>query len=103
MDASFNTRGAARILAYTPYPILFCFANDRVIFFGLCRFRAIVCGSNEDFLTANEGDGREYGDEDDEGFYTDEIRVEDLAEELGVNGTLYGETMLGRLKVTKIK
>lgn len=57
-------------------------------------------GGKRYFLTANEGDGREYGDEDTDGFYTDEIRVEDLADELGVNDTMYGETMLGRLKVT---
>ncbi|CAN0549765.1 unnamed protein product, partial [Laminaria digitata] len=55
------------------------------------------------FLTANEGDAREFGDEDDSTFYTDEVRVEDLAEELGLDVTVspYDETNLGRLKVCK--
>eukprot|EP00904_Undaria_pinnatifida_P006682 jgi/Undpi1/3143/HiC_scaffold_15.g06517.m1 len=54
------------------------------------------------FVTANEGDGREYGDEDASNYYTDEIRVEDLAVELGFDATEspYDETNLGRLKVT---
>eukprot|EP00903_Cladosiphon_okamuranus_P012016 g11282.t1 len=54
------------------------------------------------FLTANEGDGREYGEEDTPEFFTDETRVGDLAEELGLNITMspYSEDALGRLKVT---
>lgn len=57
--------------------------------------------TGKDFLTANEGDSREYGDEDDSSFYTDEVRVEDLAVELGLDTTMspYDETNLGRLKV----
>lgn len=55
-----------------------------------------------DFVTANEGDGREYGEENTDTFYTDEIRVEDLAIELGLNDTMYSEANLGRLKVCLI-
>lgn len=54
-----------------------------------------------DFLTANEGDSREYGDEDSDDFYTDEARVEDLAIDLGFDATQspYDDANLGRLKV----
>lgn len=54
-----------------------------------------------DFLTANEGDGREYGEEDTPEFFTDEIRVADLAVELGLDATAhpYTDDALGRLKV----
>ncbi|CBJ25800.1 alkaline phosphatase [Ectocarpus siliculosus] len=59
-------------------------------------------GGRRYFLTANEGDGREYGEEDTEEFFTDEIRVEDLATELGLDATMtpYTPEALGRLKVT---
>lgn len=58
----------------------------------------------EDFLTANEGDAREYGDKDDSSFYTDEVRVEDLVEDLGLDVTMppYDDANLGRLKVGKL-
>lgn len=50
---------------------------------------------------ANEGDSREYGEEDTETFFTDEIRIADLAEEMNVTDILYtDEAQLGRLKVT---
>ncbi|CAM9613676.1 unnamed protein product, partial [Hapterophycus canaliculatus] len=54
------------------------------------------------FLTANEGDAREYGEEDTADFFTDETRVEDLAIELGLDATMspYNDDTLGRLKVT---
>eukprot|EP00752_Nemacystus_decipiens_P017246 g15450.t1 len=54
------------------------------------------------FITANEGDGREYGEEDTPEFFTDETRVADLAVELGLDATMapYTEDALGRLKVT---
>ncbi|CAM9741422.1 unnamed protein product [Hapterophycus canaliculatus] len=53
------------------------------------------------FLTTNEGDHRELGDEDDENYYNEEIRVEDLAAELGYDNTIapYNDDTLGRLKV----
>ncbi|CAN0237761.1 unnamed protein product, partial [Laminaria digitata] len=59
-------------------------------------------GGTRYFVTANEGDGREFGeDEDAADYYTDEIRVEDLAVELGYDATVapYDEANLGRLKV----
>lgn len=54
-----------------------------------------------DFLTANEGDSREYGVEGTDGFFTDEIRVGDLAEELGLDpdDSPYSDDALGRLQV----
>ncbi|CAM9455187.1 unnamed protein product [Scytosiphon promiscuus] len=54
------------------------------------------------FLTANEGDAREYGEEDTADFFTDETRVGDLAIELGLDATMapYNDEALGRLKVT---
>lgn len=56
------------------------------------------------FVIANEGDAREYGEEDTPTFYADETRVADLAEEAGIDiaGTLYDEAVLGRLKVRMI-
>lgn len=53
------------------------------------------------FVTTNEGDGREYGEEGTPGFYTDETRVADLAVELGLDPTLppYTDDTLGRLVV----
>lgn len=58
----------------------------------------------QDFITANEGDSREYGDEgssDPDEFFTDETRVENLAEELGYDKDVapYNDDTLGRLKV----
>lgn len=52
-------------------------------------------------MVANEGDAREYGEEDTPEFYTDETRVADLAEaaNITITGTIYDENMLGRLKV----
>lgn len=57
--------------------------------------------ASSDFLTANEGDAREYGEEDTAEFFTDETRVEDLAIELGLDATMapYNDDTLGRLKV----
>lgn len=54
-----------------------------------------------DFLTANEGDAREYGEEDTPDFFKDETRVGDLAIELGLDATMapYADDALGRLKV----
>eukprot|EP00904_Undaria_pinnatifida_P006684 jgi/Undpi1/3145/HiC_scaffold_15.g06519.m1 len=61
-------------------------------------------GGTRYFLTANEGDAREYGDEDSADFYTDETRVADLAEEFGLDVTEspYDDANLGRLKVTSV-
>lgn len=58
-----------------------------------------------DFLTANEGDGREYGEEDTPEFFTDETRVGDLAVELGFNASVapYTDDLLGRLKVGDVR
>lgn len=52
-------------------------------------------------MIANEGDAREYGEEDTPSFYADETRVGDLAEAAGVSvtGTIYDDDALGRLKV----
>ncbi|CAM9565311.1 unnamed protein product [Pylaiella littoralis] len=56
------------------------------------------------FLIANEGDAREYGEEDTDSFFADEIRVGDLAVEMGLNSTEapYSDDALGRLKVTTL-
>ena len=65
------------------------------------RIYIYICNT-QDFVTANEGDGREFGeDEDAADYYTDEIRVEDLAVELGYDATVapFDEANLGRLKV----
>ncbi|CAM9455398.1 unnamed protein product, partial [Scytosiphon promiscuus] len=45
---------------------------------------------------------RELGDEDDDNYYNEEIRVEDLAAELGYDNSIapYNDDTLGRLKVT---
>lgn len=62
--------------------------------------------NTSDFVTANEGDGREFGeDEDAADYYTDEIRVEDLAVALGYDATVapFDEANLGRLKVGENK
>lgn len=61
-----------------------------------------MCSVAADFLTTNEGDARELGDEDDENYFLEEIRVEDLAVELGVDSSMmaaYSDDTLGRLKV----
>lgn len=52
----------------------------------------------EDFVTANEGDSREYEDINVE--YVDEIRVADLAAEMNMTDSIYGDEVLGRLKVS---
>jgi len=54
-----------------------------------------------DFITTNEGDARELGEEDDENYFSEEIRVEDLATVLGYDATKapYNDDTLGRLKV----
>ena len=59
--------------------------------------------THADFLTANEGDAREYGEEDTPEFFTDETRVADLAVELGLDATTapYSDDALGRLKVSR--
>lgn len=62
-------------------------------------------GLNTDFLTANEGDAREYGEEDTPEFFTDETRVADLAVALGFDATMapYTDDALGRLKVRLVQ
>lgn len=60
-----------------------------------------MCVVVPDFLTTNEGDARELGEEDDENYFSEEIRVEDLAMELGVDSSMYKDDTLGRLKVER--
>lgn len=52
-------------------------------------------------MIANEGDAREYGTEDEAGYYLDEARVANLAADMGISITtgLYSQAQLGRLKV----
>ncbi|CAM9235769.1 unnamed protein product, partial [Laminaria digitata] len=59
-------------------------------------------GGTRYFITANEGNERLFGDDKDSEYFSDEIRVQDLAVELGMDATVwpYDETNLGRLKVT---
>lgn len=67
-------------------------------------------------FSANEGDAREYGEEDEEGYYTNEIAIEDIEDNLDlkienyggyssqeefdtVTNTVYKDENLGKLKV----
>lgn len=63
--------------------------------------KVVIVVLDEDFLTTNEGNARELGEEDDENYYNEEIRVEDLAVELGYDADVapYNDDTLGRLKV----
>ena len=63
-------------------------------------YKRQVLYETQDFLTANEGATREYGD------YEDEIRAKDLAEEFDLDldsdaAEIYKNKRLGRLQVRR--
>lgn len=88
------------ITATSPYPKPVHGQRCSNSMFALIRSSpAVVCVVAADFLTTNEGDARELGEEDDENYFNEEIRVGELAMELGVDSSMYKDDTLGRLKV----